>query len=86
MDKVVERFIADRDEAVFSFDRFKIETFCAKYGIKVPESDWAFWLGISESILLAPNAPDEAKAKAREWIRTNYRGEYRYGVDYDEEA
>lgn len=84
--KDISEFIADRDEAIFSFDRYKIETFCKKYGIFMPDSDWAFWLGICESILSVPNAPDEAKSKAREWIRANYRGEYIYGGGYGQEA
>lgn len=71
-------FVADRDEAIFSFDKFKIETFCRKWNIRVPESDYAFWLGICESILTVPDAPLEAKDKAREWIRVHYRGNYRY--------
>lgn len=73
-------FVRDRDEAIFSFDRFKIETFCKKYDIDMPDSDWAFWLGICESILSVPSAPVEAKAKAAKWINDNYR-EGMYGGD-----
>ena len=61
-------FVSDRNAAIFSFDRYKIETFCRKWDIDIPDCDYVFWLGICESILMVPDAPEEAKRKAREWI------------------
>ena len=57
----VANFVKERNEALFSLDRKKIEAYCAKYGdsdsANVP--DVVFWAGVYKAICEIKNAPEE---------------------------
>lgn len=64
-----EQFNQDRDEALLSLDRAKIEAFASRYGISMPEDDDTFWGGIHKARLHANALSEEEKEQSRQWLR-----------------
>lgn len=63
-----ERYVKERNEAIFSLDREKIETFMRKHNINTPKDDMAFWAGIYKGICCIQNAPADLVVQARAWL------------------
>lgn len=70
---VVERIVKERNEALFSLDRKKIERYLKKYGqaefTKAPEN--IFWAGVYKAICEINDAPPELVEKASSWLIDN---------------
>ncbi len=66
----IEKFIKERNEALFSLNREKIEAYCKKYGDnetgKLP--DPVFWGGVCKAICHITDAPEEVVTKAKTWL------------------
>lgn len=83
-----ERVMEERNEALFSFDRRRIEAYYRKYGYtRLPGEDKAFWAMVCGSILMIAGAPETVRRKANVMLegctahlreREGYGG-YRYG-------
>ena len=69
----VANFVKERNEALFSLDRKKIEAYCAKYGdgesANVP--DVVFWAGVYKAICEIKDAPEEKVQIARTWLKAH---------------
>lgn len=59
-------FVRERDEAFLSFDREKIEAYCKKYMVQIPQNDKVFWMGICEAVQNISSATAEQKKHAAE--------------------
>lgn len=70
---MLETFVKERNDALFSLDRKKIESYCAKYGVPGTSDlpDQVFWAGIYKAICSIKNAPEDKVRKARAWLATN---------------
>ncbi len=70
---VLESFVKERNEALFSLDRKRIEAYLAKYGDEDPAntSDQVFWAGVYKAICGINGAPKDVVAKARAWLLAN---------------
>ena len=70
---MIERFVKERNEALFSLDRKKIEAYLIKYGetefINTP--DLLFWAGVYKAICGIVGAPPELVDKAHGWLSEN---------------
>lgn len=70
---MLEEFVKERNEALFSLDRDKIEAYMKKYdqleAEEVPENQ--FWATVYKAICGISNAPDELVSKARMWLHEN---------------
>ena len=70
---MVESFIKERNEALFSLDRKKIEAYLVKYGeeetAKAP--DKLFWASVYKAICAIKNAPEDKVCEARNWLAAN---------------
>ena len=66
----VASFVKERNDALFSLDRKKIEAYCAKHGdtesADVP--DIVFWAGVYKAICVIKNAPEDKVRIARTWL------------------
>ena len=66
----VASFVKERNDALFSLDRKKIEAYCAKHGdhdsADVP--DIVFWAGVYKAICAIKNAPEDKVRIARTWL------------------
>lgn len=63
---IVKRFIKERDEALLSLDRDKIEAYLRKYQVPVPQDDEVFWRGVHKAICEIESAPEyPQKGQAR---------------------
>lgn len=66
----VQLFVKERNEALFSLDREKIEEFSRKYcetdDADVPEE--IFWAGVFKAILGINCSPPELVTQAKSWL------------------
>ena len=69
----VASFVKERNDALFSLDRKKIEAYCAKYGdndsADVP--DVIFWAGVYKAICAIKNAPEDKVQIAQTWLKAH---------------
>ena len=70
---MLEEFVKERNEALFSLDRNKIEAYRKKYGEleveEIPEN--LFWANVYQAICGIKDAPDELISKALMWLYKN---------------
>lgn len=70
---MVADFVRERNEALFSLDRRRIEEYCAKHGDTESENmpDQVFWAGVYKAICQIKGAPKDLVAKAQAWLDAN---------------
>lgn len=61
-------FVKERNKALLSLDRKKIERFAKKYGVSVPTNEEAFWRGVHKAICHITNIPFEVRQKSADWL------------------
>lgn len=64
----LEEFIRDRNEALISLDKKKIEAYCRKYGVHLPKNEEVFWAEIHKARLQIVDITREEKIKSAEWL------------------
>ena len=66
----LEKIIQERNEALFSLDREKIQAYCKKYGeyemADLP--DPVFWGSVYKAICQINGAPEAVVSKAKAWL------------------
>ncbi len=62
------KFVKERNEALLSLDRKKIERYCKKYGVTLPNNDEAFWLGVHKARCAIADLPLEERRKSVRWL------------------
>lgn len=62
-------FAKERNEAIFSLDKEKIEANARKHNIQIPKDETVFWAGIYKAILVIPSAPEDLVLKAKSWLK-----------------
>lgn len=72
--KEFEKFVAERNEALFSLDKNKIMAFAKKYnnpiaGLAEAISEEYFWASVYKAIYNTVTAPPELKRVAIRWLR-----------------
>ena len=70
---MVESFVKERNDALFSLDRRKIEAYLRKYGedelAQTPEL--LFWASVYKAICGIKGAPKDVLQKAYSWLSMN---------------
>ena len=83
----IAKFVKERNEALFSLDRQRIEAYLKKRGLGIPEDDTVFWASIYKCIYNITDAPAELKEQALAWLHAHgmhgtvafsYPSNYRY--------
>jgi hypothetical protein len=64
----IQRFLSDRDSALRSLDRQKIEFYCRKYHIQMPKEEPIFWLAVHHARLQIKYFTEEEKAVSRQYL------------------
>lgn len=69
----IQRFVSERNEALFSLDEAKIKAYLRKYGEKevADAPELIFWAAVYKAILGITDAPEELKEKAKGWLARN---------------
>ena len=69
----IESIIMERNEALFSLDRKKIEAFLMKFGDEmcVNTPDIIFWAGVYKAICQIQDAPQDKVEAAHAWLSQN---------------
>ena len=70
---MIESFVKERNDALFSLDRKKIEAYLIKYGeIETANApDPIFWGGVYKAICEIQGAPKDLVDKAHIWLSEN---------------
>lgn len=70
---MIESFVKERNEALFSLDRKRIEAYLMKYGDAdaTKEPDMIFWAGVYKAICVIKGAPKDVLNKAQTWLSSN---------------
>ena len=64
-----ERFIRERNEALLSLDKERIQAFMKKYDMQYPsDNDLVFWAGVHKAILAINAASPEQKEQSADWL------------------
>lgn len=65
-----EQWLKERDEAILSLDKDKIDAYIKKYnlGDDSPEDDLIYWAGVHKSVLAIRSANEEQKEISRKWL------------------
>ena len=69
----IESIVQERNEALFSLDRERIEAFFMQFGdgMCVNTPDFIFWAGVYKAICQIQDAPEEIVDKAHSWLSQN---------------
>lgn len=67
----IKHFVKDRDKALLSLNKKRIETYAKKYEIPLPTDEKVFWSGIHKAILNINSATKEQKDNSGKWLREN---------------
>ena len=65
------RLQEERNAALLSLDRAKIEAYAVKYNVKLPDDEQAFWAGVHKARLDIFDIPEDEKTVSRQWLREN---------------
>ena len=67
---MLEAFVKERNEALFSLDRKKIEAYMIKYGeTEIAQTpDVVFWASVYKAICSIKDAPEAIVSKAKAWL------------------
>ena len=70
---MLESFVKERNDALFSLDRRKIEAYLVKYGEEelTQTPDLLFWASVYKAICGIKGAPKEILEKAYTWLSIN---------------
>lgn len=64
-------FIKERNEALFSLDKKRIEAYYLKYIGALPSNELVFWASVHKAICQMTNAPKETVCISKKWLREN---------------
>lgn len=64
----MEKFLRERDTALFSLDKNKIIAYMIKYGVSMPKNEEVFWIGVHKSIVNITTAPPEVVERSKKWL------------------
>ena len=66
----LDEFVAERNAALLSLDRSKIEAFVKKYGIDwtSPSCDEVFWCAVHKARTAIKKLPQEARELSEQWL------------------
>ncbi len=66
--KEIKKSVNERNAALFSLDRARIEAFFEKYDFEKPVNDTVFWAVVYKCICSITSTPPELAAKASAWL------------------
>lgn len=69
--RAIRQFVKERNAALLSLDKEKIQQYCKKYGVPIPQNEKAFWAGVHKAILHINAGTDEQKQNSLEWLMEN---------------
>ena len=78
---MLEAFVKERNEALFSLDRKKIEAYMIKYGeTEIAQTpDVVFWASVYKAICSIKDAPEAIVNKAKAWLHEHGMSPYLAG-------
>ena len=78
---MLEAFVKERNEALFSLDRKKIEAYMIKYGeTEISQTpDTVFWTSVYKAICGIKDTPEAIESKAKEWLHEHGMSPYLAG-------
>jgi len=68
MSEKLRKYAEERDAALLSLDKKKIQMFLTNYGVPIPENEMVFWAGVHEAILHINAASAEQRINSVMWL------------------
>lgn len=62
-------FVVERNAALRSLDRSKIEAYARKHGVGLPQDEMTFWAGIHKARLQITSFTEEEREVSRRWLK-----------------
>ena len=66
--KDIKKYVNERNAALFSLDRARIEAFFEKYDFEKPVNDTVFWAVVYKCICSITSAPPDIATQANAWL------------------
>ena len=67
-DDFMSDFLRERNEALLSLDRKKIDIYAKKYEVSMPKNETAYWAGIHKARLAVTEFSDDVKEVSKKWL------------------
>jgi len=67
-DNDMKDFIRERDEALLSLDKKKLEAYFKKYDVDMPTNENEYWAGIHNARLAHQKFSKDVKKISRDWL------------------
>lgn len=64
-------FVRERDEALLSLDKKKIDRYMKKYGVKLSNNEMVYWASVHKAILAINGATLAQKVKSKMWLKNH---------------
>lgn len=65
----IEQFVKERDDALLSLDKGKIEKYMRKYHVRFePSCEIVFWAAVHKAIIELNSATEEQKMNSAKWL------------------
>ena len=64
----LKKFVEERNKAILSLDREKIEKYAKKYGVKLPDDETIFWAGVHKAVIGISSATEQQKESSKKWL------------------
>lgn len=62
------QFIKNRNEALLSLDKEKIQAYAKKYGARFSDNDEIFWASVHKARIAVKEIPEKEKEVSRKWL------------------
>lgn len=66
-----DQFIKDRNEALLSLNKFKIQAYAMKYGAMFSDNDEIFWASVHKARIAIKEIPESEKQISRKWLKAH---------------
>lgn len=66
-----DKFKKERLAALLSLNKAKILAYAKKYGIKLPQHEESFWVGIHQARTYLAEIPEAERLESLEWLKRN---------------
>ena len=66
-----QQFLRERNTALLSLDRTRLEAYMRHYNVTIPDDDEVFWRGVHKARTAVPTFPEWVRAESRAWLRAH---------------
>lgn len=80
----MDSFIKERNEALLSLDKKKIDDCFKKYGVNLPEDDDVYWIGVHKAITGITGVDRKKRLASVKWLTSRNMGHFMSDITAEE--